>query len=65
MLSLLLDLINSDVSFRDNPATIIFPISGKLIEPSEFIKNLQYNHFVQLIGFVIYLQHLTYSQNQD
>jgi len=33
-----LDLISSDVSFRDKPATIIFPISGKLIEPSEFIK---------------------------
>ena len=33
-----LDLINLDVSFRDNPATIIYPISGKLIEPSELIK---------------------------
>ena len=33
-----LDLINSDVSFRDNPATTIFPISGKLIEPSELTK---------------------------
>ncbi len=36
---LTLDLISSEASFKDNPAITNSPISGRLTEPSEFIKS--------------------------
>ena len=34
-----LDFINCEASFNDKPAIDIFPMSGRLTEPSEFIKS--------------------------
>ena len=51
-----LDLISKEASFRDNPATTIFPISGRLIEPSPLKEIYLYSYLCLLIVFVICLQ---------
>ena len=33
-----LDFINFEASFKDRPAIVIFPISGRLIAPSRLMK---------------------------